>query len=42
YKVDRLTEDVLPVLREGNEHIWDAVRYSLEPLIRKQERWVPL
>ncbi|KKK63324.1 hypothetical protein LCGC14_2995430, partial [marine sediment metagenome] len=26
YKVDRLTEDVLPVLREGNEHIWDAVR----------------
>ena len=42
YKVDRLTEDVLPVLREGNDHIWDAVRYALQPLIKKQERWIPL
>jgi phage terminase large subunit len=34
YKVDRLSGDVLPVLAEGNEHIWDGIRYSLEPVIK--------
>ena len=42
YKVDKLTDDVLPILKPGNEHIWDAVRYALQPLISKQPVWRPL
>ena len=42
YKVDKLTDDVLPILKPGNEHIWDAVRYALQPLISKQPTWRPL
>jgi len=34
YKVDKKTEDVLPVLAEGFDHCIDAIRYSLEDLIR--------
>lgn len=34
YKVDRLTGDVLPQLRDGFDHIWDAVRYGGSPLIK--------
>lgn len=35
YKVDRLTNDVLPTVIEGKyDHCWDAVRYSLQPLIK--------
>jgi phage terminase large subunit len=37
YKVDRLTGDVLPALAAGNEHIFDAVRYSLGPIIRSRK-----
>lgn len=33
YKVDRLSGDVLPVVKDGNDHCWDAVRYALQPLI---------
>jgi phage terminase large subunit len=33
YKQDRLTGDVLPELIDGNDHIWDASRYALEPLL---------
>lgn len=36
YKTDPRTGDVLPKLHEGNEHRWDAVRYALAPLIRRQ------
>lgn len=36
YKTDRLTKDVLPVLLEGNDHCWDAVRYALGPLIQRR------
>jgi len=36
YKIDRLTGDVLPVLLPGNDHGWDAVRYALEPIIRRR------
>jgi len=36
YKVDRLTQDVLPELVDANNHIWDAVRYALAPLIKSQ------
>jgi phage terminase large subunit len=34
YKVDARTGDVLPDVADGSEHIWDAVRYALTPLIR--------
>ena len=33
YKVDRLSGDVMPVLKPGNDHCWDAARYALEPLL---------
>ena len=36
YQVDRLSGDVLPVLRAGDDHVWDAVRYALGPLIRRR------
>lgn len=35
YKTDPRTEEVLPHLVSGNDHIWDAVRYALAPLIKK-------
>jgi phage terminase large subunit len=34
YKVDRLTGDVMTDLVDRHNHIWDAVRYALEPVIR--------
>jgi phage terminase large subunit len=36
YKIDRLTGDVKPDLMPGNDHCWDAVRYALGPIIRRQ------
>jgi phage terminase large subunit len=36
YKVDKLTGDVLPDLKPGHDHCWDAVRYGLEPVIQKR------
>jgi phage terminase large subunit len=35
YKVDRLTGDVLPELVDKNNHIMDAIRYALQPIIRQ-------
>lgn len=35
YKRDRLTGDILPVLIDANNHCWDAVRYAVEPLIKR-------
>lgn len=34
FKTDRLTGDVLPDLAPKHDHIWDAVRYALEPIAR--------
>ena len=34
YKVDKKTGDVLPEIEDAHNHIWDAVRYALAPLIR--------
>lgn len=34
YKVDKLTGDVLPVLLDRHDHIFDAARYALEQIIR--------
>jgi len=36
YKTDRLTGDVLPVLKSGDDHTWDAVRYALGPLVKRR------
>lgn len=30
YKVDRVTGDVLPIVVDKHNHIWDAIRYSLD------------
>lgn len=37
YKTDRLTEDVLPIIADKHNHGWDAVRYGLDPLIKKRD-----
>lgn len=34
YKRDRLTNDVLPVLIDANNHCWDAIRYGAQPMIK--------
>jgi phage terminase large subunit len=34
YKVDKLTGDILPILVDANNHLIDALRYSLEPIMR--------
>jgi phage terminase large subunit len=34
YKTEKLTGDVLPALLDKNDHVWDAARYALEPIIR--------
>jgi phage terminase large subunit len=38
YKVDRLTGDVLPVIIDANNHLIDAARYALAPLIKRAVR----
>jgi len=37
YKVDRLTGDILPDILDANNHYWDAVRYALAPMIKRNE-----
>jgi len=36
YKTDKQTGDVLPVVVDAHNHIWDAVRYALAPRIKAQ------
>ncbi|HET7321185.1 MAG TPA: PBSX family phage terminase large subunit [Longimicrobiaceae bacterium] len=38
YKVDKRTGDVLPQAADGHEHLWDAARYALAPMIRQPSR----
>lgn len=38
YKTDPRTGDVLPILRDGDDHGWDSVRYALSPLIKQGHR----
>jgi phage terminase large subunit len=38
YKTDPRTEEILPVLQDGNDHVWDGVRYALAPMIRERPR----
>ena len=35
YKVDRLSGDILPVPVDANNHIIDALRYALEPIMKQ-------
>ena len=39
FKVDRLSGDVLPVLVDAHNHIWDAARYGLQPMIKRGGTW---
>jgi phage terminase large subunit len=36
YEIDALTGDIKPRPRDEHNHIWDAARYALEPLIRQR------
>lgn len=36
YKVDQRSEDVLPIIVDKHNHCIDAIRYALEPIIRKE------
>ena len=36
YKVDRLSGDILPVLVDAENHVSDALRYALEPVMKKR------
>ena len=40
YKTDRLTGDVLPVLVDAHNHCWDAIRYALQPIIKRVQQCV--
>lgn len=40
YKTDKLTGEVMPILLDSNNHIWDAVRYALGPLMKKSNIWL--
>lgn len=42
YKTDRITDEVLPKLADGNEHCWDGVRYSLDGYIKRKQQGVGL
>ncbi len=37
YKVDRLTGDVTSKVEDAHNHGWDAVRYAVQPMIKRQE-----
>jgi phage terminase large subunit len=44
YKTDKLTGDVLPDLKPGHDHCWDAIRYGLQPMIKRKDpppKYVP-
>jgi phage terminase large subunit len=36
YKVDKLTGDILPVILDANNHMMDAIRYALQPMIKNR------
>lgn len=38
YKVDRITNDILPVVVDKHNHMWDALRYSLDGYIKGKGR----
>lgn len=38
YKVDRLSGDILPVLVDAHNHAIDALRYALEPMMKRRTK----
>jgi phage terminase large subunit len=38
YKVDKKTNEILPEVLDKHNHIWDAVRYALQPMIRMKRK----
>lgn len=36
WKIDRVTQDVLPIIVDKHNHGWDAVRYALDGYIRRR------
>jgi phage terminase large subunit len=36
YKIDKVTEEILPLVVDANNHFWDATRYALNNLIQKK------
>jgi len=35
YKIDKRSGDILPDVEDANNHLWDALRYALVPLIKR-------
>lgn len=35
YKIDRLTQDILPVIVDANNHYIDALRYAVSPMVKR-------
>lgn len=43
YKIDKRTNEILPVIEDKSNHLWDALRYSLDGYIkRKGADWFDL
>lgn len=42
YKTDRLSGDVLPVIIDANNHLIDAIRYALEPIMKSKNTMADL
>ena len=42
HKVDRLTGDIQSGIADAHNHGWDAVRYALQPMIKRRGSWRPL
>lgn len=38
YKTDKTTNEILPVIEDANNHMWDALRYALSGYIRRKGR----
>ncbi len=36
YKVDKITNDILPIVVDAHNHGWDAVRYALDGVIQRR------
>ena len=42
YKVDRLSGDVMPDIVDAHNHYMDAIRYALEPVMKRRKGWFEL
>lgn len=38
YKVDRHSGDIMPIIVDENNHVIDALRYALEPIMKQQKK----